>query len=60
MILSYFNRKIIATLAIEDPQYLAQYSAYLYLFLSIFVYKFQELDFIDMHTVRYTGEKLFR
>ena len=60
MILSYFNREKIATLATEDPQYLAQYSAHLHLFLSIPVYRFQEPDFIDMHTVRYTGKKLFK
>src|SRR5216117_1790125 len=60
MILSYFNREKIATLATEDPQRLAQYSAHLYLFLSIPVCRFQELDFVDTHTVRCTGEKLFR
>src|SRR5437667_12835975 len=60
MILSYFNREKIATLATEDPQRLAQYSAHLHLFLSILIHRFQEPDFVDMHTVRCTGEKLFR
>ena len=60
MILSYFNREKIAILATEDPQHLAQYPAHLYLFLSIPVHRFQEPDFVDTHTVRCTGEKLFR
>ena len=60
MILSYFNREKIATLATEDPQHLAQYLAHLYLFLSIPICRFQELDFVNMHTVRCTSEKLFR
>src|SRR5438876_2851731 len=60
MILSYFNREKIAMLATEDLQHLAQYPAHLHLFLSIPVYRFQELDFVDMHMVRCTGEKLFR
>ena len=60
MILSYFNRKKIATLATEDPQHLAQYPAHLHVFLSISVHRFQELDFVDMYTVRCTSEKLFR
>ena len=60
MILSYFNRKKIATLATEDSQRLAQYPAHLYLFLSIPVRRFQDLDFVDTHTVRCTGENLFR
>ncbi len=60
MILSYFNREKIATLATEDLQHFAQYLAYLYLFLSIPICRFQEPDFVDMHMVRCTGEKLFR
>ena len=60
MILSYFNREKIATLATEDPQHLAQYPAHLHLFLSIPIHRFQEPDFVDMHTVRCTSEKLFR
>ena len=60
MILSYFNREKIATLATEDPQCLAQYPAHLYLFLSIPVHRFQEPDFVDTHMVRCTGKKLFR
>ena len=60
MILNHFNREKIATIATEDSQRLAQYPAHLYLFLSISICRFQELDFVDMHTVRCTGEKLFR
>ena len=60
MILSYFNREKIATLATEDPQHFAQYPAYLYLFLSISICRFQELDFVDMYMVKCTGKKLFR
>ena len=60
MILNYFNREKIATLATEDSQHLAQYSAHLYLFLSIPVRRFQDPDFVDTHTVRCTGENLFR
>ena len=60
MILSYFNREKIATLATEDPHHLTQYLAHLHLFLSIPIYRFQEPDFVNMHMVRYTGEKLFR
>ena len=60
MILSYFNRKKIAMLATEDPQHLAQYLAYLHLFLSIPVHRFQEPDFVDTYMVKCTSEKLFR
>src|SRR3954452_3831036 len=50
MILSYFNKEKIAIPATEDSQHLAQYPAHLYLFLSMPICRFQELDFINMHT----------